>query len=417
MLLRTRAPLLMTLAIGALFCYGIVHLLLMRFSVGDVYPPYSSLRSDPVGTEVLHDSLQMLPNLRVDRLLETIDNTNIPSRSLILFLDVSPDGLASHQIDALEHAVVKGAHAFLSFIPPKRKARPSSRTPGREEPEKGNGDEPDSRTPKGFPSRGPAERPIDLLRRWDIAVSRVRVPHDAGDAMQVSRQAEDLLLPSSLPWHGTHAFADVGDEWRAIYATENGAPVLIARELGSGQLFLATDAYLLSNEALLLNRQPGFLAWLVGNSPAVFFDETHFGIFTQPGVMTFVRSHRLHFALIALFGLATLFAWRATTSLVPPYDEESVSRLGLRSGKDSATALTNLVKRSLSPLDALEQCVLEFEKALGHRTRDWSEELAAARRLIRDERSRPARMRAPVACYNAIQALFHQRETYHDPKH
>ena len=400
----------MALVVGALFCYGVVHLLLMRFAVGDVYPPYSSLRSDPVGTEVLHDSLQVLPGLRVERLLDTIDDAAIPVRSLILFLSVSPNGLpkglAPRQVDALDHAVVTGAHAFLSFVPPRRKTRTSSRKPTTAEPDENGNKKTDSGTPEDCPTCGLAERPVDLLRRWHVALFRVSGPHDAQAARPVSRQSGNAPLPSSLPWRGTHAFTDLGDEWRTIYATENGDPVLISRKFGSGRLSLATDAYVLSNEALLLDRQPGFLAWLVGNSAAVFFDETHFGIFTQPGVMTFVRGHRLHFALIALSGLAALFIWRATTSLVPPYGEESVSQLGIRSGKDSATALTNLVKRSLSPLDALEQCVVEFEKTLGRRAHDWSEKLAAARKLIQDERSRAARKRDPVACYNAIQHLF-----------
>ena len=40
------------LTIAVLLCvlvYGVVHLFLLRFETGDVYPQYSSLRADPVG--------------------------------------------------------------------------------------------------------------------------------------------------------------------------------------------------------------------------------------------------------------------------------------------------------------------------------------------------------------------------------
>ena len=39
----------------------------LRFSTGEVYPYYSTLRSDPLGTKALYYSLQELPGLRVER--------------------------------------------------------------------------------------------------------------------------------------------------------------------------------------------------------------------------------------------------------------------------------------------------------------------------------------------------------------
>ena len=47
-----------TLAIGAtLFVLGVIYLFLLRFEAGDVYPPYSSLRADPLGTMAWYESL------------------------------------------------------------------------------------------------------------------------------------------------------------------------------------------------------------------------------------------------------------------------------------------------------------------------------------------------------------------------
>src|SRR5205085_5158689 len=50
-------------ALGA----GIVHLFDLRFDFGDVYPPYSSLRSDPLGTMALYESLGALTGMVVER--------------------------------------------------------------------------------------------------------------------------------------------------------------------------------------------------------------------------------------------------------------------------------------------------------------------------------------------------------------
>ena len=49
------------------FGFALLRLLQMRFETGDIYPPYSSLRVDPLGTRALFDSLERLPELVVSR--------------------------------------------------------------------------------------------------------------------------------------------------------------------------------------------------------------------------------------------------------------------------------------------------------------------------------------------------------------
>ena len=59
------AALLLVLLAG--FGVGLARLLELRLSGGDVYPPYSTLRADALGTKALHDALAELPDLRVER--------------------------------------------------------------------------------------------------------------------------------------------------------------------------------------------------------------------------------------------------------------------------------------------------------------------------------------------------------------
>ena len=46
---------------------GLLILFKARFDRGDVYPPYSSLRTDPLGTMALFESLNRLQNVRATR--------------------------------------------------------------------------------------------------------------------------------------------------------------------------------------------------------------------------------------------------------------------------------------------------------------------------------------------------------------
>jgi hypothetical protein len=53
---------------------------------GEIYPPYSSLRSDPMGTKVLHDSLAALPGYRVDRWFEPLRRFHPRDGDVVLML-------------------------------------------------------------------------------------------------------------------------------------------------------------------------------------------------------------------------------------------------------------------------------------------------------------------------------------------
>src|SRR5882724_4121777 len=55
-------------ALAGLLLWGLAGVVLAPLGSGELYPPYSSLRSDPLGTRALFDSLSELPELRVERL-------------------------------------------------------------------------------------------------------------------------------------------------------------------------------------------------------------------------------------------------------------------------------------------------------------------------------------------------------------
>ena len=73
-MLNRRLVLLVALfALLATFAWGIVHLFYLRFAAGDVYPPYSSLRGDPLGCKVYFESLERLDQTKVRRHQQPIE--------------------------------------------------------------------------------------------------------------------------------------------------------------------------------------------------------------------------------------------------------------------------------------------------------------------------------------------------------
>src|SRR4028118_812068 len=63
---------LLFVVLGAGFVYALAHLFALRFETGDIYPPYSSWRAEPLGTKGLADALAELPNVKVQRNVERI---------------------------------------------------------------------------------------------------------------------------------------------------------------------------------------------------------------------------------------------------------------------------------------------------------------------------------------------------------
>ncbi len=137
---------------------------------------------------------------------------------------------------------------------------------------------------------------------------------------------------------------------------------MVERSLGNGSIVVATDSYFVSNEALREERAADLLAWLPGGSDLILFDETHLGVQEQPGMATLMRRYRLHGGLLALVALGALFIWKSSVSFEPRTDEPKLTEPML--GRDSATGLENLLRRSITPKDLLQTSLDEWHKSI-----------------------------------------------------
>src|SRR6266487_6109478 len=70
---KDRLLLLLLAVLLAVFGLGVGRLFQLRFEAGDVYPPYSSFRADPLGTKAFFESLKILRGITVQRFLQQLD--------------------------------------------------------------------------------------------------------------------------------------------------------------------------------------------------------------------------------------------------------------------------------------------------------------------------------------------------------
>jgi len=383
---RRLLPALALLA-AAGFAVGLLRLFNVHFDAGDVYPAYSSLRADPLGAKALHDSLAEVGRepQRNYRLVPPLAAR--PATLLYLGLPGEALGRADRRaVEAAERVAEAGGRVVLCLRGARPRAGEQTRAPEEAEPP---AEEPPAEPPpaEAAPTDPPWEARrsrVDLKERWGFRIERLPGANASALPLFAARAPGVDGIAPRLRWHSPLTFTNLDPAWQTLYTLHGEGEVGTAvaeRPLGAGTLVLCSDSYPVSNEGLWRERDPEFLAWLLGVSPIVVFDEAHLGVVETPGVASVARDLGLLGALPALAVLFLLFAWQRGSAL-----GGSVATPGEAPGqaRDVTSGLVSLLRRSIQPADLLGVCLREWEKvgaptgprgaALRHRVRAAVEE-------------------------------------------
>ena len=102
------------------FVVGVVNLFVLRFETGDVYPAYSSLRSDPLGTRALYESLDNIDGLTVRRNYHLLKSLTFEPQTTFFYLGTTADEFDSvpqEMIDVFDRLTQSGGRLVLTFLP------------------------------------------------------------------------------------------------------------------------------------------------------------------------------------------------------------------------------------------------------------------------------------------------------------
>jgi hypothetical protein len=399
-------PALFLLIVAALFVYGVTHLLILRFEKGDVYPPYSSYRSDPLGARAFYEGLGLLPGVETVRNVEPLQKVSGLTETTLFLFGLQASGFSAMQqasVKALEDVALSGGRVVISFFPSKAHPAPclvdkEKQDPRREENvDRQKEEEQDQEEEQEFYRK----EYVDLSKRWSVETG---LSTEKNAEAGLSTPEKDL--PASLAWHSTLVFEPQGPDWQVIYARA-GKPVLIERSYGKGSIVLASDSFFLSNEAMKSKRYPQLLSWLCGSHRKIVFDETHLGVSKSPGITALLRKYGLAPFFISLMVLALLSIWKQSARLVPAYEEEEQTVVD--AGKDAFTGFTNLLRRNISPDSTLSACLEEWKRSFTHGRQNLSALLPRIQEIIAEDRAKPRKNRNPVESYRKISALERER--------
>src|ERR1043166_7640382 len=104
--------------LGALLVWGLFEIMHTPLETGEIYPPYSSLRADPLGAKALFESLSAQPNLTVERLYKERHTVHDPGAA-ILVLGIAPHSfltLNEKDLKEYETLAASGRRLILAFL-------------------------------------------------------------------------------------------------------------------------------------------------------------------------------------------------------------------------------------------------------------------------------------------------------------
>jgi len=464
--MKKHLPVLLLVVCALLFAGTFYFLLRGRFEQGNVYPPSSSLRSDPLGTMIFYESLAALPGLKVDRDHSSVnrlpdgkgttyfhfggnyadwdsvspDTYRITERFLLdggrLVITLNPEFSrkkkakekekeetdkekeekdAGHKKDYSEEDDSAGEEDVRGDIEPTEKkesgeAKESTNTQKSEVKESGPGkpsskeDSGDKKSKKKKKRKIIYDESVSLSEKWGLRLSRESA---SPGGKSVAKNVSAPGLPAEFPWHGDLVMSNPGPEWTVLYRNENG-PVIAERKRGAGSIVIVTDSYLVSNEALVENRQPALLAWLAGSGTHMVFDEAHHGIMESPGIASLARKYRLYGGAAALLVLAGLFIWKNSSSLAP-------TRAGAREesdvivGRNASAGFIGLLRRNISTDRILGVCLDEWRKSFSRSSKYSLKEKAAVEEVAQTEETLPPKERNAVNAYEKIRKILHPK--------
>jgi hypothetical protein len=119
-MLKRPAILCACLLSAAVLVFGLVRLFELRLDHGDLYPAYSTLRTDPLGTSVFYESLNDIPGVSAQRYFEQAFKSD-DGRAHALFIlgaqNYSTRWLSRTEFDTLQRFAFNGGRVVIAYYP------------------------------------------------------------------------------------------------------------------------------------------------------------------------------------------------------------------------------------------------------------------------------------------------------------
>lgn len=404
----------------ALFIWGIVTLVSVRFEQGESFSPYSSFRADPLGSRGIYGSLDRVESIDTRRHLRPLAKLDGAPGQTVMVLgvpaNVLEDGDSSFEKEVLRLAeegsrvliaAKPASESFLQFLQKKQAEKEAEA--GAEDEETAEEGSPEAQAPvpedQELPGDAEAATADEEPRPdWGLDFAWESVDEDLAPDYLAGRNLTLKGLPEFLQIHTPLTISSEDGSWRSVYSY--GPRMVVAeREWGEGSLVVFVDAFPFSNESLRRDSEAELILWAIGGARDVVFAEAHLGVHESPGLMTLIQRYRMDGILLALFMVAVLVVWKNAIPLVPPPPAAE----GGAATRDHFSGLVNLLQRHIRLADLPEACLREWQRSLPRYGFPGEEKRKQIRQQTKAEIKRPEKERRPLNLYNKICKILTER--------
>ncbi len=261
---RTR---ILILLLAGVFAWGVVYLFNLQFESGEVYPEYSSLRADPLGSKLLFDTLARVPGVIVSRSYSALDDVE-PGTTLLL-LGYPPQRMAD-DAETLRKTAERGVRIVMAI------------------------------------AGGADPRPDALSKSWGLPLATDKR----------TRHSHELYFPEARDW---------------TVIDRAGPKILaVEKPLGKGAVAIWSESDDFANESTAAGDRFDTITQALGANRRIVFDERHFGIAETGTVIALARRFRLTGMALGLALCAALLLWRNGFGFPPPVLPSTQDRLAGR---------------------------------------------------------------------------------------
>jgi hypothetical protein len=307
--MKKSGSILLLVLLAAVFGGGVWYLCELQFAAGDVYPPYSTLRSDPAGAKLIFESLSRLPSVTALRTYQPLERL-ADRDSTVLLLGLDPRAFAMQSatdLHTFEEIAGRGNRLVLGMGPGSGRAPP---------------------------------RQTALENLWGVRFS-----------LDFDNDGNDILY-----------FA-AAKNWAVLEHSAQG-PLVVERAFGKGSIVLVAAGRLFVNKAVAESRQTALLTRIIrlqttGPHTRILFDEAHFGIVESGSVVALARRFRLHGLALGLALCTALFIWRNASSFPPVSSAAPTEKVF---GRTSVSGLVTLLRRHIAPDRLVAACWQAWRK-------------------------------------------------------
>ena len=288
---------------GAVLVYAAIYLFNLQFTGGDVYPEFSTLRTDPRGARLLYDSLDALPGITVERNYRALEY--LPDDVTVLLLAAPAAefaGASEPYLRVMEQSARRGNRVVATLYLPS-----------------------DAKLPKGEA----------LEDQWDIR----------------------LAMEDKARRHTLYFAATTG--WTTLSAIGNRAMV-VERAFGKGTIVLFAGSEDFTNVATVEGNHFDLVSLAIGSHTHIIFDEQHLGIAESGSVVALARHFHLMGVGVGLALCAALLLWRKGVEFPPPAPAPASTHL---TGRTAHAGLITLLRRHVAPRDLVALCWQEWLNA------------------------------------------------------